>query len=145
MLTQPASRMAVDVMFVVIKLALTNLKSKNHSTELLSAMLAMRFTTLWRLRYLDRIKIKNYLNIAHKAGYIIFSGDKLASYNKKMYLVLYDSNSAKTTLKLVEELKSKYTTLSVDNLGELVSIKTCKILGIKNKNLSDIIQNLIEN
>ncbi len=88
-------------------------------------------------------KIKDYLNIANKAGYLIIGGEKLENYNKKLYLVLYSTTAQKNTLKLVERLKNKeIKVLQIDNLEELSSIKNCKLLGIKNKGISEIIVDL---
>lgn len=91
-------------------------------------------------------KIKGYLNISHKAGYLIAGGEKLKDYNKKLYLVIYDKLAQKNTMKIVDKLKEKSIyVVEVGNLEELVSIKNCKIIGLKNKNLSEIILNLIKN
>ena len=91
-------------------------------------------------------KLKGYINISHKAGYLIVGGEKLEDYNKKLYLVLYDKTSQKNTIKVVNQIKEKnIPTLEVENLEELTSIKNCKIIGLKNKNLSDIIYKLLKN
>lgn len=89
-------------------------------------------------------KIKGYLNIAKKAGYVIIGGEKLENYNKKLYLVIYDKSAQKNTLKIVEKIKDKdIKTIELENLETLININNCKIIGIKNKNLSDIIINLM--
>ena len=89
-------------------------------------------------------KVKGYINIAHKGGYLIIGGDTLEKYHKKLYLVLYDSNIQKNTQKIVYKLKeNNLPTIEVDNLAELTNINNCKIIGIKNKNLSDIIFKLL--
>ena len=89
---------------------------------------------------MDRIKAKNYVNIANKAGYLIIGSDKLDGYKQKLYLVLIDKNAGKSSLKIANRFAENGIKLvQVDNLGELSGIATCKILGIKNKNLSDII------
>lgn len=89
-------------------------------------------------------KIKAYLNIAKKAGYVIIGGEKLENYNKKLYLVIYDKSAQKNTLKIVEKIKDKdIKTIELENLETLININNCKIIGIKNKNLSDIIINLM--
>ena len=93
---------------------------------------------------MDINKLKGYLNISHKAGYLIVGGEKLYDYNKKLYLVVYDKSAQKNTMKVVEKLKDKNIPfIEVDNLQELTSIKNCNIIGLKNKNLSDIIFNLL--
>ena len=88
---------------------------------------------------MDKNKLQGYLNIAKKAGYVIIGGEKLYNYNKKLYLVIYDNTSEKNTLKVVDKIKQRNIPIfSIDNLQDIVSIKNCKIIGIKNKNLSDI-------
>ena len=90
-------------------------------------------------------KLKGYLNISNKAGYMIVGGEKLDSYNKKLYLVIYDKTAQKSTIKVVEKIKTRgIPVVEVENLEELISIKNCKIIGLKNKNLSDIIVDIIE-
>ena len=92
---------------------------------------------------MNRNKIKDYLNIANKAGYLIIGGEQLENYNKKLYLILYSSNAQKNTLKIVEKLKNKeIEVLQIDKLKDLSGIKNCKLLGIKNKGISDIIVDL---
>lgn len=90
-------------------------------------------------------KIKGLLNICRKANYLIIGVEKLEKYNKKFYLVLYDSSCGKNTLKLIEKLKNQSCQIvEVEALGDLVSIKNCKICAIKNKQLSENIQKLCE-
>lgn len=94
--------------------------------------------------FLDKNKLQGYLNIAKKAGYVIIGAEKLYNYNKKLYLVIYDNTSEKNTLKVVDKIKQKNIPIfSIDNLQDIVSIKNCKIIGIKNKNLSDIMMQCI--
>lgn len=94
--------------------------------------------------FLDKNKLQGYLNIAKKAGYVIIGGEKLYNYNKKLYLVIYDNTSEKNTLKVVDKIKQRNIPIySIDNLQDIVSIKNCKIIGIKNKNLSDIMMQCI--
>ncbi len=89
-------------------------------------------------------KLKSYLNICKKANYLVIGGEKLENYKHKLYLVLYDKSSQKNTLKIVEKIKTRnITTLQIENLGKILDIDTCKIVGIKNKNLSEIINNII--
>jgi len=93
---------------------------------------------------LDRIKIKNYFGIIQQAGYIIYGGETLEDYTKKIYLILCDRNAGKNTLKLAEKLKEKYKVLMIEDLGELLNHSNTKIIGIKNKNLSEIIEKMVE-
>lgn len=90
-------------------------------------------------------KLESYLGLSRKAGYLIIGGEKLEDYTKKLYLVLYDSSAQKNTMKVVEKLKERNVpVIKVDGLGQLIKIDSCKIVGNKNKNLSDIIINLLK-
>ncbi len=94
---------------------------------------------------MDREKIIGYLNIAKKAGFVIIGGEKLYNYNKKLYLALFDSTAKKNTIKVVEKLKERgVSTLKLDGLDSIMNINNCKIIGIKNKNLSEIICKLCD-
>ena len=95
---------------------------------------------------MDLDKLKGYFNISHKAGYLIIGSDALKSYTKKLYLIVYDKSAQKNTSKIVERFKEKeIKTIEVDNLEQLTSIKNCKIIRLKNKNLSDMIEYLLNN
>ena len=95
---------------------------------------------------MDKIKLQGYINIAKKAGYVIIGGDKLYYYNKKLYLVIYSKDASKNTLKVVEKLKQRdIPVITLENLEDIMNIKNCKIIAIKNKNLSDIILDAINN
>ena len=95
---------------------------------------------------MDKIKLQGYINIAKKAGYVIIGGDKLYNYNKKLYLVIYSKDASKNTLKVVEKLKQRdIPVITLKNLEDIMNIKNCKIIAIKNKNLSDIILDAINN
>lgn len=94
---------------------------------------------------MDKQRISGYLNISRKAGYLIAGGEKLKDYNKKLYLVLYDVSAQKNTMKIVEEIKNKnISVFAVDGLAEMVGIKNCKLIGLKNKDLSEIISSLLK-
>ena len=95
---------------------------------------------------MDKIKLQGYINIAKKAGYVIIGGEKLYNYNKKLYLVIYSNDASKNTLKVVEKLKQRdIPVITLENLEDIMNIKNCKIIAIKNKNLSDIILDAINN
>lgn len=94
---------------------------------------------------MDLNKVKGYLNISHKGGYLIIGGENLKSYNKKLYSIIYDESALKNTLKILEQYKESIPIVKVKNLEELSSIKNCKIIGIKNKKLSEIIISLLSN
>ena len=71
-------------------------------------------------------KLKGFLNICRKANYLIIGGEALSNYNKKLYLVLYDSSSKKNTLKIVEKFSSKgIKTMELDNLDTILLINNC--------------------
>ena len=98
----------------------------------------------FRRQFLDKEKIKGFLNISRKAGYLIIGGETLEDYKKKLFLVLFDKSAGNTTLKIAEKIKNKgIKTIGIESLGELCAIPTCKIVGIKNKNISEIIESLI--
>ena len=89
-------------------------------------------------------KLIGYLNICKKAGYLIIGGENLENYSKKLYLVIYDVSSQKNTQKIVEKLKNKnINVIGIENLEDVTKINNCKIIGIKNKNLSEIIFSFI--
>ncbi len=89
-------------------------------------------------------KLKGYINISHKGGYLIIGSDALKNYKKKIYLIVYDKSAQKNTMKIVERFRgNEIPIVEVENLEELTSIKNCKIIGLKNKNLSDLISNLL--
>ncbi len=88
-------------------------------------------------------KIKGYINISRKAGYLIIGGEKLKNYRKKLYLIIYDESAQKNTLKIIEQYKDKEI-ISVKNLDEITSINNCKIIGIKNKMMSESISKLLK-
>lgn len=91
---------------------------------------------------MDRKKIKGYLGIARKAGYLIIGVDNLKKYTKKLYLILADSNLSNTINKTLTSFEDVDHEI-VENLGELMSIEKCKIVGIKNHNLAmQIIENI---
>lgn len=84
-------------------------------------------------------KINGWLSIARKAGYCIIGQDKLASYDKKLYLILLDKNTGKALEREMNFLsKEKHIPLFyVDNLAEMLAIENCKVVGIKNKAISE--------
>lgn len=95
---------------------------------------------------MERNKAQNYLNIANKAGYLIIGSDKLDGYKQKLYLVLIDTTAGKSSQKIADRFaRDGIETIKIENLPELCDIKTCKILGVKNKELSiKIKDNLVD-
>ncbi len=105
-------------------------------------MLMTKYISKSARKLLDKIKFQDYLNIAKKAGYVIIGGEKLYTYNKKIYLIIYDSTAGTSTLKLVEKFKEKgISILSIEDLESYMKIKNCKIIAIKNKDISEILYN----
>lgn len=93
---------------------------------------------------MEAIKVQGYLNIAQKAGYVIWGGETLENYTKKLYLVIYDPTAQKSTQKIITKLKERQVDIvEVENLGMLVNKPNCKVIGIKNKSLSDQIKALL--
>ena len=93
---------------------------------------------------MNRDKVKNYLGICRKAGYLIIGADSLKKYDKKMYLLLVDSEVSKTLQKIIDRFNQKnIECLLVDNLNQLIDIENCKIVGVKNNGLAlEIIKNI---
>lgn len=93
---------------------------------------------------MDRQKASSYINIAHKAGYLLIGSDSLRDYTQKLYLVLVDSNAGKFAQKIATNFASNGIKMKViDDLAGLASIKSCSICGVKNKKLSEcILENL---
>lgn len=90
-------------------------------------------------------KLKGFLNICRKANYLIIGGEKLENYNKKLFLIIYDKSAKTSTLKIASKfLKIPVPVIAIENLDELLSINNCKIVGIKNKKLSEIIKSICE-
>lgn len=89
---------------------------------------------------MQREKLASYLGIAMQAGYAIIGSDKLDGYDKKLYLVLIDADAGKSSRKVYDRLVSSgIDGRVVENLGSLNN-KTNKIIGIKNKGLSEEIK-----
>lgn len=90
-------------------------------------------------------KIKGYISIAAKAGYIIFGTDNLKGYRKKLYLVIAQTEAGNSLLKVAESLRplTQDNVFYVSDMEKLTAEKNCKILGIKNKGISDEIIKLL--
>lgn len=83
-------------------------------------------------------KIKNYLDIASKAKYVIYGADNLKGYTHKLYLVLYRQDFGKTIQKVVNEFQNLPTfMLSVEDFNIVTNLQNCKLLAIKNKGIAD--------
>lgn len=90
-------------------------------------------------------KIKNYLGLARNGGYLVIGSDKLDGYDKKLFLILIDKTAGKSSQKIAQRhLQNNTEVLEVENLENLISIENCKIVGLKNKGLSDEIKKLVK-
>ena len=86
-------------------------------------------------------KIKTYLGLARNGGYLVIGSDKLDGYQKKLYLILIDKLAGKSSNKIANKHRENgVEVFEIERLDELSNIKNCKILGIKNKGLSDEIK-----
>ena len=83
--------------------------------------------------------ISGLISIARKAGFCIIGQDRLLSYDKKLYLVLLDNSAGKALERQMNFLTKDLNIplLRVDNLTEMLALKNCKVLGIKNKAISE--------
>ncbi len=86
-------------------------------------------------------KIKGLINISNKAGYLIIGADNLKGYKKKLYLILRSSDSGKNLIKVSQEVQ-KNTNCIIEDVDceifkKIVVIDNCKIVGIKNKGISE--------
>ena len=89
-------------------------------------------------------KIKGYVNLANRAGYIIWGTDNLKGYTHKLYLILYREDYGTTIQKTVNRFENvESIMLSIDDYNEIIGNSNSKIIGIKNKGLSDQIINLL--
>lgn len=83
--------------------------------------------------------ISGWLSIARKAGYCIIGQDRLLDYDKKLYLVLLDKTAGKALERQMTFLSkdNKIPLLRVENLAQMLSLENCKVVGIKNKAISE--------
>lgn len=90
--------------------------------------------------------LSGIISIAKKAGYVIVGQDTLKGYDKKLYLLLIDKTAGKSLKREMNFLaKNKEIPIfEIENLPEISKIENCKILGIKNKNLSDSIIKILK-
>ncbi len=79
------------------------------------------------------------ISIARKAGFCIIGQDKLRDYDKKLYLILLDKNAGKSLERQMSFLsKDREIPLHrIEGLAEMLAIENCKVVGIKNKAISE--------
>ncbi len=90
--------------------------------------------------------VRGLISIARKAGFCIIGQDNLLGYDKKLYLLLLDKTAGEALKKCTNFLSKQKNAslLMVDNLPEVSGIENCKVLGIKNKALSEEIAKIIK-
>ena len=91
-------------------------------------------------------KIQGLISIARKAGFVIIGKEKLATYTKKLYLLLIDKSAGNSLLREMKFLSENrdIPLLEIENLAELVSIENCKAIGLKNKALRESIEKCVK-
>ena len=86
-------------------------------------------------------KLKGYIGLANRAGYVIFGADNLKIYTHKMYVVLYRNDGGKTIEKTLNKIKLENNVdifcLNEHEFNYIVGKDNCKLLAIKNKGLSE--------
>ncbi len=86
-------------------------------------------------------RLQGLLSIARKAGFCVIGQDNLKGYDKKLYVILLDKTAGKSLQREMKFLSSTrgIPILEVSELNKITAIENCKVLGVKNKNLSDSI------
>ena len=84
-------------------------------------------------------KIKGYIGLCKRAGYLIWGVDNLKGYTHKMYLVIYRNDLSKTLQKALNGIDNKIPKieLSIDEFNEIMQTNNSKIVVIKNMGLSN--------
>lgn len=91
-------------------------------------------------------RLKGLISIARKAGFVIIGKDNLSVYKKKLYIILVDKSAGNSLLREMNFLSEKreVPVLEVENLAEMVGIDNCKVIGLKNKAMSDSIEKCLK-
>ena len=84
-------------------------------------------------------KLIGLISIARKAGFCIIGQDNLRNYDKKLYLILLDKNAGSSLQRQMNFLANdkNIPLILIDNLSEMLAIENCKVVGIKNKAISE--------
>ena len=90
--------------------------------------------------------LNGIISIAKKAGYVIVGQDTLKGYDKKLYLLLIDKTAGKSLNREMKFLSKnrEIPIFEIENLPDVAKLENCKILGIKNKNLSESILKILK-
>lgn len=91
--------------------------------------------------------IKKYIDLAKKAGAILYGLDNIKLGTKNIYLILIDNNvgsSLKRNIDFISQHKKVQSIVLNDtNLDDLLNTNNCKVIGITNINLANKIKDLI--
>ena len=87
-------------------------------------------------------KLRGYINIAIKAGKVVFGADNISDWTKKMYgIVLCETCSTNTAKKMREQASRREIPITTTSLEFLTNTK---VIAITNKELYTIIHRLTE-
>lgn len=93
---------------------------------------------------LNLTKACGYINIANRAGYIIWGADGLKGYTHKLYLIIYREDYGKTIDKTLGRFPDvPKIKLTINDYSLVVKSENSKIISIKNKGISEQIQRLL--
>ena len=91
--------------------------------------------------------IKKYIDLAKKAGAILYGLDNIKSGTQNIYLILIDNevgSSLKRNIDFISQHKKvQCLVLNNTNLDDLLNTNNCKVIGITNINLANKIKDLI--
>lgn len=90
-------------------------------------------------------KIETYIGFAIKKGSVVFGCDKIKTYRKKMYLLLYTTTLSQNSLSVIEGVSQSINCpLAQIEDYEILKLKNCKALAICDKSLANaILENLM--
>ena len=90
-------------------------------------------------------KIKGYIGIANRAGYVVWGADNLKNYTHKLYLAIYREDFGKTIQKTLNNINEDIPKIMLNeaDFNYVVNTDNCKLLAIKNKGLSEQIIELL--
>lgn len=91
-------------------------------------------------------KVKGLISIARKGGYVIIGKDNLEKYTQKLYLLLVDKSAGNSLVREMKILSQRrdIPSLLVEDLQFLVGIGNCKVIGLKNKAISENIEKCLK-
>jgi len=88
-------------------------------------------------------KTETYVGFAIKKGSVVFGVDNVATYRKKVYLLLATETLSQNSLKAMCDASQKFgcKLLQIPDY-DLLKMRNCKALAICDKNLADAICNV---